>query len=104
MDKKKSEKGYTNRVQAHFQKELPEGNYEPAFRRWLVRQINEGDITRAEAIRRFNFNPQQGWSMLCKWISSYSCSEELPLPAMTAEEKAENRATSSPIMQAISPQ
>lgn len=92
MSTKKAKLDYTHSVQTHFQKDLPEGSYELAFKRWLVRQINEGHITRLEAIKQFNFNPQSGSSLLFNWIRFYSAPEELLLPAMTAEEKAEKRA------------
>ena len=92
METSKTKQGYTNSVQTHFQKELPEGSYELAFKRWLVRQNNEGYLTRSEAIKQFKINPERGSALLSSWIKNYSESEELSLPAMTAEEKAEKRA------------
>jgi hypothetical protein len=92
MEAKKSKKVYENTVQPYFQKDLPEGTYEIAFKRWLVRQIKDGHLTRVEAIKQFNFNPISGATLLSNWIKSYSTPEELLLPSMTAEEKAEKQA------------
>jgi transposase-like protein len=61
--------------------------YEPAFRRWLVREIEEQKITLAQAIERFNFHPKNGYDLIRHWREKYSPSLVLSLPNMTAAEK-----------------
>ena len=55
MCKKKQQNEYTTLVSDGFGNEQEGGTYEVAFRRWLVRQIEEQRMTVSEAIERFNF-------------------------------------------------
>ena len=63
--------------------------YEAPFRRWLVRQIEEQKLTVAQAIERFNFNPQSGYDLIRGWRVKYAPQMVLSLPDMTAKEKQE---------------
>lgn len=77
-------------ISEQFKQPLPEGDYELAFRRWLVREINEGSITRSGAIDLFKF--KRGSKMLSEWVKMYTDPHELPLCAMSPEEKAQKQA------------
>jgi len=61
--------------------------YEPAFRRWLVREITEQGLTLSEACSRFNFHPVNGKEMVRQWLRRYGQEMVLPLPPMTEKEK-----------------
>jgi transposase len=82
-------KGHNLSISEKFRKVLPEGEYEVAFRRWLVRELNLNNLTKAEAISAFNLS---GDGILRFWIKTYSDEHELPLPVMTAQEKLELQA------------
>jgi len=87
MTHKKSEGSYTLLVSDSFDQLDEKCVYEPAFRRWLVQQIEEGKMGISEAIRTFNFHPANGKSMIADWRKKYGSQMVLSLPAMTAEEK-----------------
>jgi transposase-like protein len=80
---------YNLRVSEKFKTELPEGDYEVAFRRWLVRELNDKNMTRTEAATAFNLS---GHTLLHEWTKKYSDDHELSLPTMTVEEKLEKQA------------
>ena len=61
--------------------------YEVSFRRWLVREIEEGKMTTAEAVKKFNFNPKNGADNIKYWRDKYASELVLSLPEMTSEEK-----------------
>ena len=88
MDTKKGMIGYIESISAHFKKELSEGIYPISFKRWLVRELNECNLTLNEAIHSFKMSK----SSLRAWVKLYSDSIELPLPLMTSEEKSEKKA------------
>ena len=46
--------------------------YEVAFRRWLVREIEEGKLTVTAAIRQFNFHPHNGKACIRDWRRKYA--------------------------------
>lgn len=73
-----------------FNEALPGGEYELAFRRWLVRELNEGIMTRREAIDLFKI--KSGRRVLSAWVKRYTDPYELPLVDMTSEEKAAKQA------------
>ena len=81
--------GHNLSVSEKFKKDLPEGDYEVAFRRWLVRELNDKKLTRTEAAAIFNLS---GHSILYDWTRKYSDAHELSLPVMTTEEKLEKQA------------
>lgn len=87
MTERIDKKEYTTSVSDSFEKTDENHRYEIAFRRWLVREIEEQRMTVTEAIGRFNFHPTNGGSMINKWRKKYAPELFLPLEAMTAEEK-----------------
>ncbi len=87
MSSKKAEKQYTILVSDSFGNEQENGTYEVAFRRWLVREIEEGRMSIREAIERFNFNPSNGDSLIRSWQKKYAPEIVLSLTAMTEKER-----------------
>jgi hypothetical protein len=61
--------------------------YEVPFRRWLVREIEEGRLAIPQAIERFNFSPASGYALIKMWRSKYAPGMLLSLPGMTEQEK-----------------
>ena len=86
---KSGKRGFNLSVSEKFKKDLPVGEYEIAFRRWLVRELNDNKLTRTEASSIFNLS---GHTLLHDWTKKYSDEHELTLPVMTAEEKLEKQA------------
>lgn len=80
---------YTTQVHSSFEKTDENCSYEPAFRRWLVREIEEQKMTVAQAIERFNFSPKSGYKLIRDWREKYAPSLVLSLPEMTIKEKQE---------------
>ena len=64
-----------------------ENQNEPAFRRWLVREIVSGRITQKQAITRFDFGVKDVRSLLGDWIKKYSPSIPVTLPVMSEKER-----------------
>jgi transposase-like protein len=87
MSKEKSGKNYTTQLSESFVKTDGQCTYEPAFRRWLVREIEEQKITIPQAIERFNINPGYGYELIRNWRLKYAPGLVLSLPDMTAAEK-----------------
>ena len=82
-------KVYTVKVSESFESDGKLGVYEPSFRRWLVRELEEGRMTPREAIVRFNFNPISGYKLLKDWRKKYAASMVLALPEMNEKEKSD---------------
>ena len=87
MCSKKEVQEYTTSLSDSFEKTDENCNYEPAFRRWLVREIEEGKMTVSEAIQRFNFNPDSGRYLIRDWRKKYSPEMVLSSLEMTEAEK-----------------
>ena len=82
-----TEKEYTIKVSDSFERTDEKNAYEVSFRRWLVREIEEGKMTTAEAVKKFNFNPKNGADNIKYWRDKYASELVLSLPEMTSEEK-----------------
>ncbi len=82
-----SKSEYTLKVSESFEKTDEKFDYEISFRKWLVREIEEGKMTTAEALRRFNFNPKNGFGLIGDWREKYALEMVLTLPDMTEAEK-----------------
>lgn len=87
MSRKKQEKKYTILVSDSFGNKQEKGTYEVAFRRWLVREIEEDRMSIKEAIERFNFNPSNGAPLIRAWQKKYAPEIVLSLPVMTEKER-----------------
>lgn len=87
MRKKNSAQNYTILVSDSFGNTQEGGTYEVSFRRWLVREIEEGRMSVKEAIERFNFSPSNGASLIRTWQKKYASEIILSLPVMTEKER-----------------
>lgn len=72
MSKKNIPKKYTILVSDGFGHTQEGGTYEVSFRRWLVREIEEGRMSVREAMERFNFNPTNGAALIRAWQKKYA--------------------------------
>ena len=80
---------YSTRVSDSFDPISPNLQFEVPFRRWLVREIEEGRMRVSDAVLRFKFHPVNGATMIHKWRLKYGPEMVLALPAMTELEKQE---------------
>jgi len=87
MSKEKAVINYTTQVSESFEQRDDQFSYEPAFRCWLVREIEEQKMTVAQAIERFNFHPKNGYDLIRYWQKKYTPYLVLSLPNMTEAEK-----------------
>lgn len=87
MSKSKEEKKYTLKVSDSFEKTDENFSYEIAFRRWLVREIEEQRMTPTEAVKQFNFNPERGRHIIYDWRKKYAAEMVLSSQEMTEAEK-----------------
>jgi transposase-like protein len=87
MSKSLKGRDFTILVSERFPRTDEQCVYEIAFRRWLVREIEEGRLTVAQAIERFNINPGSGFKLIRDWRRKYAPSMVLPLADMTEQEK-----------------
>jgi transposase-like protein len=78
---------YSTQVSDSFDKMDDNFSYEIAFRRWLVREIEEGRTSVSDAIKTYNFNPKNGAALIYTWRQKYAPEMVLALEDMTAEEK-----------------
>ncbi len=78
------------KVKPEDQKEkFPRGENENkvAFRRWLVREIESGRMTKFEALSRFDFGNNSPSQTLSDWMNWYSPSIPVTLPVMSVKER-----------------
>lgn len=87
MSVKKEKKQYTVLLSDSYGNTQENGTYEVAFRRWLVREIEESRMSVKEAIERFNINPSNGASLIHSWQKRYAPEIILSLPVMTEKER-----------------
>ena len=78
---------YSTQVSDSFDKMDDNFSYEIAFRRWLVREIEEGRTSVSDAIKTYNFNPKNGAALIYTWRQKYAPEMVLALEDMTAKEK-----------------
>ena len=78
---------YTLKVSESFEKTDQKCDYEISFRKWLVREIEEGKLTQSEAVKRFSFNPDNGRQLISNWREKYAPDMVLSLPDMNEAEK-----------------
>lgn len=87
-----TQKQYTINVSDSFKRTDEKNAYEMSFRRWLVREIEEGKMSLKEAIEKFSFHPQNGYYFISEWRKKYASELVLSLPSMTEKEKQELQA------------
>ena len=72
MSNQKRGEKFTRMVSDSFEKTDEKCTYEVPFRQWLVREIEEQNLTIIEAIKRFNFHPQKGRDLIRSWRKKYA--------------------------------
>ncbi len=87
MNKEKQGEKYTTLVSDSFERTDEKHRYELPFRRWLVREIEEGRLSVGEAVSRFNFNTKSGFQLIRDWRLKYAPEMVITLPDMTEQEK-----------------
>lgn len=75
-----------------FQKRrLNYNDYEISFRRWLISQIDSGEISLQDARDRFNLSLTEYKKIIKKWQERYSDELHLSLSFMSSQERADNK-------------
>jgi hypothetical protein len=87
MSTERAVKNYTSNVSDSFDRTDEKYVYELAFRKWLVRQIEEKKMSILQAIERFNFHPKNGYDLIRFWRQKYASEMLLSLPDMTVKEQ-----------------
>jgi len=87
MCEQKVAETYSTHVSDSFDRTDENCSYELAFRRWLVREIEERRMSVSDAIKTYNFNPKNGAALIYSWRQKYAPEMMLALEDMTAEEK-----------------
>ena len=87
MCEQKVAEHYSTQVSESFEKTDEKCSYEIGFRRWLVREIEEGRSSVSEAIKTYNFHPTYGFDLVRRWRLKYAPEMVLALEDMTASEK-----------------
>jgi RNase H-fold protein (predicted Holliday junction resolvase) len=87
-----NKKQFTLKVSDSFERTDEKYDYEISFRRWLVREIEDGKMTPLEAVKQFNFDPESGRKLVSNWREKYAPELVLSLPQMTEKEKQEHQA------------
>jgi transposase len=87
MCEQKVAESYSTQVSDSFNKTDEKCSYEIGFRRWLVREIEEGRSSVSEAIKTYNFHPTYGFDLVRRWRLKYAPEMVLALADMTASEK-----------------
>lgn len=64
-----------------------QGEFSIAYRRWLVREIESGRMTRQSAIERFDFQSKDPYIMISNWCRRYASQIGVSLPIMTEKER-----------------
>lgn len=72
-----------------FSDSIESGQYEIAFRRWLVGELDSGRMSEGEARDRFHLGKDNSSRLFKRWRGLYSSDIPLTLPVMSEQEKQE---------------
>lgn len=89
MEKRK-EAMLTEHMEGFQEKEINYNAYEISFRRWLVSQIDSGQMSYQDARDRFHLSPGEYKKIIKNWQTRYSDELHLSLQAMTTKDRADN--------------
>lgn len=67
-------------------------NYEVSFRRWLVAQIDAGNMSYQEARERFSLSRFEYKKIIKRWQERYSDEIHISLQMMSAKERTDHKA------------
>jgi len=89
MNQEKKSSGFSILVSNSFDRTDDRNAYEVSFRRWLVAQIVSKELTVSDAIRKFNFSPASGRTLIADWCKKYTNDIFPQATEMTEKEKQE---------------
>lgn len=72
-------------------KHLQAKEYETSFRRWLISQIDNNNLSIEEARDRFQLSPTEYKKIIRRWQERYSDELHLSLSLMSSQERADNQ-------------
>lgn len=81
----------TNSMELFKKPQINYNDYEVSFRRWLISQIDGGNISIQEAKDQFSLG-REGTRIIKKWQTRYSDELHLSLHTMSSKERADNKA------------
>ena len=90
--KKGKEAMLTDYMDGFQEKQINYNDYEVSFRRWLISQIDSGNMTCQEARERFSLPIWDYKKIIRRWQGRYSDKIHLSLRAMSAKERTEVKA------------
>lgn len=90
--KKGKEIMLTDSMEGFQEKAINYNDYEVSFRRWLVIQIDSGNMTYQEARERFSLPAWEYKKIIRRWQERYSDEIHLSLQAMSAKERTDVKA------------
>jgi len=89
--KKEREAILTNCMEGFQAEEINFNAYEVSFRRWLISQIDSGNMSMNEVRDRFQLKQVNIKRTLRRWQELYSDELHLSLNAMSSKDRADNR-------------
>lgn len=81
----------TDNMDGFDEKKIDYNTYEVSFRRWLVGQIDSGEMSFQDARDRFHISRLEYKRIIKKWQECYSDKLHLSLSLMSSEERADNK-------------
>ena len=88
--KKEREAILTKCMEGFQEEEINYNEYEVSFRRWLISQIDSGNMTMNEVRDRFQLKQFDIKRILRRWQELYSDELHLSLNAMSSKDRADN--------------
>ena len=88
--KKENEVTLTNCMEGFQKEEVHFNDYEVSFRRWLVSQIDSGNMSLNEVRDRFQINQTLLKRVFKRWQELYSDEIHLSLNTMSSKDRADN--------------
>ena len=88
--RKEKEAALTDCMEGFQEKAINYGDYEVSFRRWLVSQIDSGNMSLNEVRDRFQINQTLLKRVFKRWQKLYSDEIHLSLNTMSSKDRADN--------------
>ena len=90
--KKGKELMLTDSMRGFEEEKIDYNSYEVSFRRWLVSQIDSGNMSSQEARERFSLPAWEYKKIIRRWQERYSDEIHLTLRSMSAKERTDQKA------------
>ncbi len=88
--KNEKEVTLTNCMEGFQKEEINYSDYEVSFRRWLVSQVDSGNMSLNEVRDRFQINQTELKRVFKRWQELYSDELHLSLRTMSSKDRADN--------------